>query len=113
MAKNVDFNKATLINGGKSQAQPKITIEQVIRQLIQENRFLSEQLQQLLQQSNAVIIGHYALEDLLLKKGIITQDERDEAIRNFVEECEKEESESNGENPTPENNVETVNFGQN
>jgi len=25
MAKNVDFNKATLINGGKSQAQPKIT----------------------------------------------------------------------------------------
>lgn len=116
MAKSVDFNKATLINGGKPQAQPKITMEQVIRQLIQENRFLAEQLQQLVQQSNATTIGHYALEDLLLKKGIINQEERDEAIKNFVEECEKEDSESNEEeiNPEPINdNVETVNFNQN
>ena len=112
MAKNIDFNKATLINGGKPQAQPKITIEQVIRQLIQENRFLSEQLQQLVQQSNAATIGHYALEDLLLKKGVITQEERDEAIKNFVEECEKEETETNAETPPRLSDIAFQHFGR-
>jgi len=86
MANKVDLNKGVLINNNKNQkSNNQVSMEQVLKHLIQDNKFLVEQFQQLVQQCNITTIGHYALEDLLMKKGILTQEERDASIKEFVD----------------------------
>jgi hypothetical protein len=88
--KDINLNKGVIIDNKKKQSESKLTIEQAIRQLIQENRFLSDQLYHLIQQSNNVCINYYSLENLLIQKGVITESERDDSIKIFIENYEKD-----------------------
>jgi hypothetical protein len=93
MVKDINLNKGVIIDNKdnkKKQPKSRLMIVQAIRQLIHENRFLSDEVYRLIQQNNNVCINYYSLENLLIQKGVITESERDESIKKFIGNYEKD-----------------------